>query len=74
MRPVADGIAWSVGRSVCHDREPCKNRWTDRYVVWVVDSGVDSGKHVLDGVHIGITWRIRLNRRRRRCGLLSNHF
>jgi len=25
--------------SVCHDREPCKNRWNDRDVVWIVDSG-----------------------------------
>ena len=25
--------------SVCHDREPCKNGWTDRDAVWVVDSG-----------------------------------
>jgi len=22
---VTDGVAWSVGLSVCHDREPCKN-------------------------------------------------
>jgi len=22
---VTDGVAWSVSRSVCHDREPCKN-------------------------------------------------
>ena len=28
-------------------------------------------KHVIDGVHIGPTWRIRL---RRRCSLLSNYF
>jgi len=26
MRPiVTDGVAWSVCRSVCHDREPCRN-------------------------------------------------
>jgi len=25
MRPVVtDGVAWSVCRPVCHDREPCK--------------------------------------------------
>jgi len=25
MRPIAtDGVAWSVGLSVCNDREPCK--------------------------------------------------
>jgi len=40
MRPiVTDGVAWSAGWSVCHSREPCKNRWTDRDAVWVVDSG-----------------------------------
>jgi len=22
---VAWSVCWSVGRSVCHDREPCKN-------------------------------------------------
>jgi len=44
MRPIAeDGVVWSVGRlvcrSVCHDREPCKNGWTDTDFVWDVDSG-----------------------------------
>jgi len=32
--------------TVCHTSEPCNNPWTDRRVVWVVDS---SGNHVLDG-------------------------
>jgi len=27
------------GRSVRHDCDPCKNRSTDRHVVWVMDSG-----------------------------------
>jgi len=47
-RVVTDGIAcWSV----CHDREPCKNDWTDRDVIWYVDlSGPRN--HVLDGVNI----------------------
>jgi len=26
-------VAWSVYRPVCHDREPCKNGWTDRDAV-----------------------------------------
>jgi len=40
MRPiVTDAVAWSQGLSVCHDREPCKNGWTDRDVAWNVDSG-----------------------------------
>jgi len=30
-----DGVVWSV----CHDREPRKNGWTDRDAVWDVDSG-----------------------------------
>jgi len=32
-------VCLSVGLSVCHSREPCKNRWTDQDAVWVVDSG-----------------------------------
>jgi len=40
MRPiVTDRIVWSVGLSVCHNTEPCKNGWTDRDAVWVQDSG-----------------------------------
>jgi len=28
MRPiVTNGVAWSVCRSVYHDREPCKYNW-----------------------------------------------
>jgi len=31
MRPtVTDEVARSVCRSVCHNREPCKNGWTNR--------------------------------------------
>jgi len=46
---VTDGVAWereficvvclSVGQSVCHNHEPCKNDRTDRDAVWDVDSG-----------------------------------
>jgi len=39
---VTDRVAWSVclsvGRSVCHNREPYKNGWTDRDAVWAVGS------------------------------------
>ena len=35
---VTDRVAWSVGRSVCHTSEPCKNGCTDRDAVWVDDS------------------------------------
>jgi len=52
MRPiVTDRVAWSVGRSVCHDREPCKNHWTDRDAVWMW-TRVGLRKHVLWGVQI----------------------
>jgi len=36
---VTDRVAWSVGLSVCHTSEPCKNGGTDRDAVWVEDSG-----------------------------------
>jgi len=40
MRPiVTDRVAWSVALSVCCTSEPCKNGWSDRDAVWVVDSG-----------------------------------
>jgi len=44
MRPIdTDRVAWSVGLSVgisvCHTSEPCKNGCTDRDAVWVGDSG-----------------------------------
>jgi len=40
MRPfVTDGVGWSVGLSICHDCEPCKNHWTDQHAFWVVDLG-----------------------------------
>jgi len=43
MRPiVTDQVAWSfvsVGLSVCHTSEPCKNVYTDRDAVWVDDLG-----------------------------------
>jgi len=40
MQPIArDWVAWSVCLSVCNDREPCKNGWTDRDAILVVDSG-----------------------------------
>jgi len=31
-------VCWSVGRSVCHTSEPCKNGWIDRDTEWVEDS------------------------------------
>jgi len=62
MRPiVTDQVAWSVCRSVCHSREPCKDGWTDRDTVWVVDSD-EPKEDVLQGVQIGATWQIQLSR------------
>jgi len=40
MRPVVtDRVAWSVGLSLGHTSEPCKNGCTDQDAVWVGDSG-----------------------------------
>ena len=44
-------VGLSVSLLVCHNHEPCKNRGTDRDVIWVV-AQVGSKKHVLDGVQI----------------------
>jgi len=78
MQPaITDGVAWSVGRSVCHDREPCKNGWTDRdaEMPFGVRTRVGPRKYVLDGkmgMHIDhlapsgeYDWTVRV---RRRCG------
>jgi len=53
-----------ICRSVCHDREPYKNGWTNRGSVWDVDlvDGWVQGSMYYMGVHIVATWRIRLNR------------
>jgi len=34
---VTHGVVWSVCRSVCHGRDPCKAGWTDRDAVWYAD-------------------------------------
>ena len=47
--------------SVSNSCKPCKNGWTDRDAVWVVDSGGPKEECVTGG-HIGETWQIRLNR------------
>jgi len=40
MQPVVTHqVAWSVCLSVCHSREPCKNGWTYRDAVWILNSG-----------------------------------
>ena len=67
-------VCGSVGLSVClsvgHSRDPCKSDWTDRYVIWVVDS--DGPKKACDRwARIPerpdeCNWTIHV---RRRCGL-----
>ena len=48
MRPIlTDRVAWSVGLSICHTSERCKNGCTDRAAVWVEDLG-GPGNLVLD--------------------------
>jgi len=44
-------VCLSVGRSVCHDREPCKNGWTDRGALWRW-TWVVPMNHVLNWVQI----------------------
>jgi len=51
---------YTVGRSVCHNREPSKNGLTDRDAVWVVDSGGPKEPRIR-WMHIDATWRIRRN-------------
>ena len=51
-------VCVSLCLCVCveHTGKPCKNGRTDRYVLWVAHS---AGPMNLDGVHIGVTWKIR---------------
>jgi len=46
--------------SICHNREPTKTAEPIEmsFGMWI---RVGARKHVLDGVRIGATWRIRLN-------------
>jgi len=37
---VTDRVEWSVGLSVCRDREPFRNGLSDGEAVWDVDSDV----------------------------------
>jgi len=67
---VTDRVAWSVCRSVCHDRELCKNGLTDRDAVWVVDSG----RWAMGSTLVPpdeYDWTVHV---RQRCDLLSNYF
>jgi len=61
--------------TLCH--ELCKNGWTDRFVVWIVDSdGPKVGQvqsYSPDGANVPgeYDWNVRM---RRRCYLTSNYF
>jgi len=46
-------VCLSVCLSVCHDREACKNGWTDQDAVWDVDS--DGPKEAC--IRLGAHWR-----------------
>ena len=48
---VCRSVCLSVGLSVCHTSELCKNGCTERAAVWVEELG-RPGNHVLDGVQI----------------------
>jgi len=53
MRPIlTDRVAWSVGLSICHISEACKNGWSDRDAVWIKDSSGPNEPYVLHGVQI----------------------
>jgi len=59
MRPiVTDGVAWSVCRSVTIVN-PAKTAKPIELQFGMLS--LVGQNHVLDGVHIGATWRIRLN-------------
>jgi len=58
MQPIlTDGVAWSVGRLVWHDLEPCKNGWTVQDAVWDLDSCGLKEPYVIDGGPDPRTWR-----------------
>jgi len=53
---VADGVSWSVGQSVCHDRKPCRTGepFQMPFGLWTV---VGARNHVLDGCPDPHMWR-----------------
>ena len=55
-------VGMSVWVCLCvgHDREPCKNRWTDRDAIWAgADSRGFKKRCITLGVHFGTFWRMR---------------
>jgi len=55
-------VCRSVCLSLCHSREPCKKRLNRSRCRSGCRLELGPRKHVLHGVHIDVTWRIRLNR------------
>ena len=47
-------VCLSVGLSVCHSSEPCKEGWTDRDTVSVVDSGGPKESRIKPWFHVKI--------------------
>ena len=58
---VYQSVCLLVYQSVSDSHEPCKNGWTEWDTIWDVDSHGPK-EALFDRVHIGTTWRIRLNR------------
>jgi len=55
-------VGMSVWVCLCvgHDREPCKNGWTDRDAIWAgADSRGFKKRCITLGVHFGTFWRMR---------------
>jgi len=68
---ATDGIAWSNCMCVDHDREPCRNWWTDRDAVW---GQTRLGKGTMYSTKWGVHWLHLVNTmdgtvRRQRYGL-----
>ena len=54
-------VGLSVGLSVGHNRDPCKNPCKTIKVPFGMMTRLGQRTRVLEGVHIGATWQIRLN-------------
>ena len=62
MRPIiAHKLAWSVCLSVCLSVTIVSPVKADEPIEVYSLAGLGPWNYVLDGVHIGATWRIRLN-------------
>jgi len=55
---VTDRVPWSVGLSVYHTSNPCRNGWTDRDAVWVVGLHETKESYVIWGPRSQWEWVI----------------